>query len=135
MTYIPFKKLIYFFQSLLRNYATSPELSKIINQYLDDPETDIIIVSKYHCILKNPKFNNLPLWIGNYPYAYGYVSMAYETTEDLKFYEKLNTILGTKLPDRKTVYRLNERIEEIKKQLPDYHEPVEQRLREILNMQ
>ncbi len=131
-----FKKVNYFFASLIRNRETSPELSKIINQYLDDPETDIIILNNYHCVLQHPTYNRLCLWISNYPYAYGDVACDYLnlTNEYWENYKKLNFILGQKLPDRKTVYRLHEVVEEKKKELGYYSDSVEKRVKEILNV-
>lgn len=134
MTYF-LKKVNYFFASLMRNCGTSPELSKIINQYLDDPETDILIINQYFCTLKHPTYNDLCLWISNYPYCYGYVTHDYSnsTTGDWETYIKLNFILGQKLPDRKTVYRLHEAVENKKKEL-GHNSQIEQQLKEILNV-
>ena len=58
------KKINYFLASLIRNHRTSPELSKIINHYLDDPETTIKISSEYTCVLENPKFKFIDLFAG-----------------------------------------------------------------------
>jgi hypothetical protein len=130
------KKVNYFFLTLIRNELTSPALSKIINQYLDDPETDILILNKYHCVLQHPTYNRLCLWIANYPYCYGNVACDYSnlTTEDWENYKKLNFILGEKLPDRKTVYRLNEVVENKKRELGFQNGQIEQQLKEILNV-
>jgi len=130
------KKINYFFKSRVRNQRTSPELSKIINLYLDDPETEIIISSKYNCTLKNSKFNKLNLWIGNYPYAYGSLSPYYTelTLEGHETYTKLHFIFGEKLPDRKTVYRLHEAVENKKKELGYYPDSAYDRVKEILNV-
>jgi|688.fasta_scaffold311825_1 hypothetical protein len=130
------KKFNYFFASLIRNRETSPELSKIINQYLDDPETDILILNKYCCVLEHPTYNRLCLWIANYPYCYGYVACDHSnlTVKDWENYKKLNFILGEKLPDRKTVYRLNEVVENKKRELGFQNGQIEQQLKEILNV-
>jgi len=130
------KKVNYFFQSLIRNRETSPELSKIINQYLDDPETDILILNKHLCVLQHPTYNRLCLWISNYPYCYGYVACDHSTLRDGDWenYKKLNFILGEKLPDRKTVYRLNEVVENKKRELGYHNSQIEQQLKEILNV-
>jgi len=130
------KKANYFLWSLIRNHRTSPELSKLINQYLDDPETDILIVGKYFCILQHPTFNRLCLWISNYPYAYGNV-WCYSsglTNKDWETHKKLHFLLGERLPDRKTVYRLHEAVENKKRELGYHNGQIEQQLKEILNV-
>jgi hypothetical protein len=130
------KKVNYFFASLIRNREASPELSKIINLYLDDPETDMLILDKYHCVLQHPTYNRLCLWISNYPYCYGTVECDHSnlTAKDWENYKKLNFILGKKLPDRKTVYRLNEAVENKKRELGYRNSQIEQQLKEILNV-
>jgi hypothetical protein len=130
------KKVNYFFSSLIRNRETSPELSKIINQYLDDPETDILILNKYHCVLQHPTYNGLCLWIANYPYCYGYVACNHSELidGDWESYKKLHFLLGEKLPDRKTVYRLHEAVENKKRELGYRNSQIEQQLKEILNV-
>jgi hypothetical protein len=130
------KKVNYFFLALIRNEPTSPALSKIINQYLDDPDTTIVIHDEYSCTLQHPTFKILPLWINNYPYCYGFLyphSFNWKTA-DLENYEELKKIFGRKLPDRKTVYRLHEAVENKKKELGYYPDSVEKRAREILNV-
>jgi hypothetical protein len=130
------KKVNYFFLTLIRNEPTSPALSKIINQYLDDPDTTIVIHDEYSCTLQHPTFNRLCLWIANYPYCYGYVACNHSELidGDWENYKKLNFLLGEKLPDRKTVYRLHEAVENKKKELGYYPDSVEKRAREILNV-
>ena len=112
------EKISYFFGSLIRNEPTSKELSKIINSLLDDPKTKIEILNNY-AVLVGP----MCLWIGNYPYAYGNVSTlaTYQLSDEIiKFNVALHKVFGTKLPDRKTVYRLHQVVkklqEEYKKQ-------------------
>jgi hypothetical protein len=130
------KKVNYFFQSLFRNEPTSPALSKIINQYLDDPATTIVIHDEYSCTLQHPTFKILPLWINNYPYCYGFLyphGFNWKTT-DLENYQELKKIFGRKLPDRKTAYRLHEAVENKKKELGYYPDSVYDRVKEILNV-
>jgi len=74
-----------------KNGPTSSDLSKRINDLLDDENTKITIISKYKA-----RVGDLTLWTGNYPYGYG--SEYKEVTKDIH----------SPLPDRKTVYRLRE---------------------------
>jgi hypothetical protein len=130
------KKVNYFFLSIIRNEPTSPALSKIINQYLDDPDTTIVIHDEYSCTLQHPTFKTLPLWINNYPYCYGFLYPANFkcTIADLENYVELKKIFGRKLPDRKTVYRLHEAVENKKKELGYYPDSVYDTVKEILNV-
>jgi hypothetical protein len=116
------KKVNYFFQSLIRNERTCSALSKAINKYLDDPNTTIVIHSEFVCTLEHPTFKKLPLWISNYPYAYGnfYPFTLSLTPDDLVIYDELKRFFGNKLPDRRTVYRLHEAVENKKKELGYY---------------
>jgi hypothetical protein len=99
------EKISYFFGSLIRNHPTSKELSKIINSLLDDPNTEIKLLGDYSVLL-----GSVCLWVGNYPYAYGNVCTiaTYQLSDEIiKFNVTLYRFCGTKLPDRKTVYRLH----------------------------
>jgi hypothetical protein len=127
------KKVNYFFQSLIRNERTCSALSKVINKYLDDPNTTIVIHSEFVCTLEHPTFKKLPLWIRDYPYAYGslYPSL---NPDYLVIYGELKRFFGNKLPDRRTVYRLHEAVENKKKELGYYPDSVYDAVKEILNV-
>lgn len=114
MKFTVLDKITYFFSSLVRNKTTSKELSIIINKLLDDPTTNIKLLGDYHVLV-----GTLGLWIGNYPYQYGYVSTwacHLMTSEEHHFTLALYNIIGDKLPDRKTVYRLNKVVEKLKEE-------------------
>jgi len=130
------KKVNYFFQSLIRNERTCSVLSKVINKYLDDPNTTIVIHSDFVCTLEHPTFKKLPLWIGSYPNSYGnlYPSTLSLTPDDLVFYGELERVFGYKLPDRRTVYRLHEAVENKKKEFGYYPDLVYDAVKEILNV-
>jgi hypothetical protein len=74
----------------VRRYQTSPSLSREINALLDINE-EILIINKYVTKL-GPHY----LWTGNYPHTYGFI------------YKKVK--YG--LPDRLTVYRLHQAIQD-----------------------
>ena len=105
------EKISYFFGSLIRNHRTSKELSKIINSLLDDPNTEIKLITNYHVLL-----GPVCLWVQNYPYAYGNVSVicAYELDEEIvKFNLTLQGLFKSDIPDRKTVYRLHQVVKKL----------------------
>ena len=113
------EKISYFFGSLIRNHSTSKELSKIINSLLDDPNTEIKLLDDYHVLL-----GTVCLWVSNYPYAYGNVSTigAYHLSEEiLKTNLKLYILFRTKLPDRKTVYRLHQVVKKLQEEQRQQH--------------
>jgi hypothetical protein len=118
------KKILYYFSAILRNSPTSKIVTKLINMYLDSSETEINIIDRYHTILTHPEYGGLPLWTANFPYAYGRVSLTgfmpygefahkYSTVDQDKI-RTLIDLVGDRLPDRETVYRLSEAINEIK---------------------
>ena len=85
--------IVYYLGCILRSGPTSSNLSKRINDLLDDENTKITIYSKYRA-----RVGDLTLWTGNYPYGYGceYEEMTRFTHSPIPIF----------LPDRKTVYRL-----------------------------
>jgi hypothetical protein len=108
------EKISYFFGSLIRNHSTSKELSKIINSLLDDPNTEIKLLGDYHVLL-----GSVCLWVQNYPYAYGNISTiaTYQSSDEIiKFNVTLYRFFGTKLPDRKTVYRLHQVVKKLQEE-------------------
>jgi hypothetical protein len=113
------EKISYFFGSLIRNYPTSKELSKIINSLLDDPNTEIKLLGDYSVLL-----GSVCLWVSNYPYAYGNVSTlaTYQLSDEIiKFNVTLYRFFGTKLPDRKTVYRLHQVVKKLQEEQRQQH--------------
>lgn len=70
----------------LRNENTDKEWNKKLNEILDDENLKIERGDKYII-----KINNIPIWIENYPYSYGYI---------------FDRIWKTSLPSRATVFRL-----------------------------
>ena len=112
-------KISYFFGSLIRNYSTSKEFSKIINGLLDDPNTEIKLIDDYHVLL-----GSVCLWVQNYPYAYGNVSVicAYKLDEEIiKFNLTLQGLFKSNLPDRKTVYRLHQVVKKLQEEQRQQH--------------
>jgi hypothetical protein len=113
------EKISYFFGSLIRNHPTSKELSKIINSLLDDPNTEIKLLGDHHVLL-----GSVCLWVSNYPYAYGNISSlgTYELDEEiLKTNLKLQSFFGSKIPDRKTVYRLHQVVKKLQEEQRQQH--------------
>lgn len=89
------KYALYYIRALIRLGRTDRELSALINSLLDDPWTPITVHDEYSVSL-----GDLELWIANYPYCYGHRHDADGSSPPL--------------PDRRTVYRLHERIETVK---------------------
>lgn len=105
----------------LRSRPTSKALSKRINQFLDDPNTELILYSEYSVIL-----GDLRLWVRNFPYSYGffygnpdeyleeliYLSPDTDRWKVLERYtmrqQEYRKEFGNRLPDRATVFRLNQ---------------------------
>lgn len=113
------EKISYFFGSLIRNHPTSKELSKIINSLLDDPNTEIKLLGDYHVLL-----GSVCLWVSNYPYAYGNVSSLGVCGLDKEIFKtnlKLYSLFGSKIPDRKTVYRLHQVVKKLQEEQRQQH--------------
>lgn len=114
------EKISYFFGSLIRNHRTSKELSKIINNLLDDPNTEIKLIGDYHVLL-----GPVCLWVSNYPYAYGNVSLTGTITqlsdEILEFNLTLQSLFKRDIPDRKTVYRLHQVVKKLQEEQRQQH--------------
>lgn len=85
---------LYYVRSIIRLGKTCPKLTESINKLLDDPETTITLHDEYTASLEK-----LTLWVSNYPYCYGHL---------------YNESRNYRLPDRRTVYRLHERIKTVK---------------------
>jgi hypothetical protein len=97
-------KILYWthFGTYIRNYRTSKTHSQKINQLLDDPDTGLILEpSDYGPGKFTVLLGDLRLWVGNFPYAYGYV---------WDFFKGSNR----HMPDRATVFRLRQVVEAAK---------------------
>jgi hypothetical protein len=97
-------KILYWthFGTYIRNFRTSKTHSQKINQLLDDPDTGLILEpSDYGPGKFTVLLGDLRLWVGNFPYAYGYV---------WDFFERSNR----HMPDRATVFRLRQVVEAAK---------------------
>lgn len=111
----------------IRNRAASKELSDLINNLLDNPKVVITIMSKYVA-----NVGGVNLWIENYPYSYGCVySLSYLYLGELavlepkskewesvylkmSFEEALCDRFKHHMPDRETVFRLHEAVQQVK---------------------
>lgn len=120
-----FQKILYYLRpgTLLRNRKSSPILSKMINDLLDDgyePELESSYVVK---------LGDLKLWIANFPYEYGKLHdtalvdiakmavlkpgsfewnlILFRMKRDLELARKYKE----SMPDRATVYRLHKAVE------------------------
>jgi len=102
--------------------AVSVDLSKKINELLDDPNTKIN-VDDYILYLED-----IPLWIANFPYYYGILNctsiveslkseLVYRdpsspewkrAKEDLKYIDELCEKYGNKCPNFSTIWRLRQ---------------------------
>lgn len=97
-------KILYWIdpRTYIRNYMTSKTHSQKINQLLDDPDTGLILEpSHYGQGEFTVLLEDLRLWVGNFPYAYGHV---------WDFFERPNR----HMPDRATVFRLRQVVEAAK---------------------
>lgn len=89
-----FFRILFNFDCWIRNKRTSKELSKFINDALDN--NSILDLSESGIL----KINNVKLWRNNYPYDFGYIQSAPECG----------------MPDRETVFRLHDAyIEQLQK--------------------
>ena len=95
------EKIFYWvsFDTYVRNFRTSEEHSQVVNQLLDDPNTELIIEDEYTILL-----GGLRLWAHNYPFAYGSIW-------DDHYFE---TKVARRLPNRATVFRLRQVVEAAK---------------------
>jgi hypothetical protein len=88
-------------ETYIRNHRTSKIHSQKINQLLDDPDTGLILDPSISGVVYTILLGDLRLWVGNFPYAYGYV---------WDFFERSNR----HMPDRATVFRLRQVVEAAK---------------------
>jgi hypothetical protein len=104
-------RIAYFFASLIRNYPTSKELTKLIQTELDSPKSKITILDDYHALV-----GSICVWTENFPYAYGNVSILglARSKELCRYNRALSSAFGNQLPDRATVYRLYKSIQTLK---------------------
>jgi|LakMenEpi03Aug12_release.lakeMendotaPanAssembly.Ray.scaffolds.fasta_scaffold51931_12 hypothetical protein len=96
-------KILYWTDSetYIRNHRTSKTHSQKINQLLDDPDTGLILDPSISGVVYTVLLGDLRLWVGNFPYAYGYV---------WDFFGRSNR----HMPDRATVFRLRQVVEAAK---------------------
>lgn len=96
-------KILYWidYETYIRNYMTSKTHSQKINQLLDDPDTGLILDPSISGVVYTILLGDLRLWVGNFPYAYGFV---------WDFFERSNR----HMPDRATVFRLRQVVEAAK---------------------
>jgi hypothetical protein len=104
-------KILYWthFGTYIRNYRTSKTHSQKINQLLDDPDTGLILERSYNSrVVCTILLGDLRLWVGNFPFAYGY------TWEDIINFDLNYDWHSRLLPDRATVFRLRQVVEAAK---------------------
>lgn len=133
------KYTAYYFSALVRSYPSSKEYSKLINECLDifdNNENTLTIDSNGFIAYFNFKdCPPIPIWIGNYPYAYGFIwyfpyaaidKLIYlnpesegwqKEYENFMFLQNWKKAFANKMPDRKTVFRLHTAVEKVKKQM------------------
>jgi len=104
-------RVAYFFASLIRNYPTSKELTKLIQTELDSPKSKITILDDYHALV-----GSICVWTENFPYAYGNVQIGFDLRDKelYRYNRALSNAFGQQLPDRATVYRLYKSIQTLK---------------------
>lgn len=94
MTIKTFLRILFTPECWVRNNLTSPKVTKFINDSLDAGHLPVSSGLYTH------ELNGKTIWTANYPYAYGRICI------------DGSVLKTTKLPDRATVFRLHDVIEQ-----------------------